>query len=117
MSDIAFLLIVFFIVTTTYLVKEGLFISLPAEESKPKLVLRKNLLTLTLTEKNNLLLNDSPLAWEKLSLTLKQEKKANRKLCCLFRISPQANYGLVIRVLDCLRQAQIYQVALVEMKK
>ncbi|PJZ69276.1 biopolymer transporter ExbD [Leptospira perolatii] len=43
MSDIAFLLLVFFMVTAVFFVKEGLNIQLPRVNSKPTLVLRENL--------------------------------------------------------------------------
>lgn len=42
MSDIAFLLLVFFMVTAVFFVKEGLNIQLPRKDSEPTLVLREN---------------------------------------------------------------------------
>lgn len=42
MSDVAFLLLVFFMVASVFYVKEGLSSTLPKKESKPKLVLREN---------------------------------------------------------------------------
>lgn len=42
MSDIAFLLLVFFMVTAVFFVKEGLNISLPKKNSEPVPFLRKN---------------------------------------------------------------------------
>ncbi|MBM9501578.1 biopolymer transporter ExbD [Leptospira sp. 201903071] len=43
MSDIAFLLLVFFMVTAVFFVKEGLNIQLPRKNSNPTLVLRDNI--------------------------------------------------------------------------
>ncbi|EMJ97852.1 transport energizing protein, ExbD/TolR family [Leptospira sp. B5-022] len=43
MSDIAFLLLVFFMVTAVFFVKEGLNIQLPRKNSNPTLVLRENI--------------------------------------------------------------------------
>ena len=42
MSDIAFLLLVFFMVTAVFFVKEGLNIALPRKQSEPQPFLRKN---------------------------------------------------------------------------
>jgi len=42
MSDLAFLLLVFFMVASVFYVKEGLLTTLPKKDSSPKLVLRKN---------------------------------------------------------------------------
>ncbi|AAS69505.1 Biopolymer transport protein [Leptospira interrogans serovar Manilae] len=43
MSDIAFLLLVFFMVTAVFFVKEGLNIQLPRKNSNPTLILRENI--------------------------------------------------------------------------
>ncbi len=43
MSDIAFLLLVFFMVTAVLFVKEGLNIQLPRKNSNPTLILRENI--------------------------------------------------------------------------
>ncbi|GIX41685.1 MAG: biopolymer transporter ExbD [Leptospiraceae bacterium] len=43
MSDLAFLLLIFFMVASVFYVKEGLISSLPKKDAKPKLVLRKNI--------------------------------------------------------------------------
>lgn len=42
MSDIAFLLLVFFMVASVFYIKEGLLTTLPKKESSPKLVLKEN---------------------------------------------------------------------------
>lgn len=42
MSDIAFLLLVFFMVASVFYVKEGLLTTLPKKDSSPKLVLKKD---------------------------------------------------------------------------
>lgn len=42
MSDLAFLLLIFFMVASVFYVKEGLISTLPKKNAQPKLVLRKN---------------------------------------------------------------------------
>lgn len=42
MSDIAFLLLVFFMVASVFYVKEGIASSMPKKDSKPQVVLREN---------------------------------------------------------------------------
>ncbi|AOP33424.1 biopolymer transporter ExbD [Leptospira tipperaryensis] len=49
MSDIAFLLLVFFMVTAVFFVKEGLNIQLPRKNSNPTLVLRDNIYEILVT--------------------------------------------------------------------
>lgn len=50
MSDIAFLLLVFFMVTAVFFVKEGLNIQLPQKDSKPVPFLRKNVYEILVTQ-------------------------------------------------------------------
>lgn len=50
MSDIAFLLLVFFMVTAVFFVKEGLNIQLPAKDSQPVPFLRKNVYEILVTQ-------------------------------------------------------------------
>ncbi|MDZ4728143.1 MAG: biopolymer transporter ExbD [Leptospira sp.] len=50
MSDIAFLLLVFFMVTAVFFVKEGLNISLPSKKSEPQPFLRKNVFEILVTQ-------------------------------------------------------------------
>ncbi|TGK51359.1 ExbD/TolR family protein [Leptospira bouyouniensis] len=50
MSDIAFLLLVFFMVTAVFFVKEGLNISLPRKQSEPQPFLRKNVYEILVTQ-------------------------------------------------------------------
>jgi biopolymer transport protein ExbD len=50
MSDIAFLLLVFFMVTAVFFVKEGLNIALPRKNSDPQPFLRKNVYEILVTQ-------------------------------------------------------------------
>ncbi|TGN20421.1 ExbD/TolR family protein [Leptospira idonii] len=50
MSDIAFLLLVFFMVTAVFFVKEGLNITLPQKKSEPQPFLRKNVYEILVTQ-------------------------------------------------------------------
>jgi len=50
MSDIAFLLLVFFMVTAVFFVKEGLNIALPNKKAEPQPFLRKNVYEILVTQ-------------------------------------------------------------------
>ena len=50
MSDIAFLLLVFFMVTAVFFVKEGMNISIPKKNSEPVPFLRKNVYEILVTQ-------------------------------------------------------------------
>ncbi|MDF3821178.1 biopolymer transporter ExbD [Leptospira sp. 96542] len=59
MSDIAFLLLVFFMVTAVFFVKEGLNISLPKKQSEPQPFLRKNVYEILVTQEKYKMRNPS----------------------------------------------------------
>ncbi|MFN3604652.1 MAG: ExbD/TolR family protein [Leptonema sp. (in: bacteria)] len=52
MSDLAFLLLIFFMVASVFYVKEGLTSTLPKKNAQPKLVLRKNVYKLEIDNQN-----------------------------------------------------------------
>lgn len=57
MSDLAFLLLIFFMVASVFYVKEGLLSSLPKKNSQPKLVLKKNIYRIEI-EKDNFVISN-----------------------------------------------------------
>ena len=49
-SDLAFLLLIFFIVTSTFLLRQGIFLSLPSKEAKAKKIEPEKVFEITPTE-------------------------------------------------------------------
>ena len=60
MSDIAFLLLVFFLVTTTISMDKGISLILPAEGNELE-VNRKNIISILINDKGKVLMDDSPI--------------------------------------------------------
>jgi biopolymer transport protein ExbD len=111
MPDIAFLLIIFFIVTATFMVRKGLDLTLPPPEAPVKKVLAKKLLIIQINEKE-LKVNEQVVSLNGLREVIQKKKAEIEKLYCLVKISPQAFYGRVVEVLDVLRENKIMKVAL-----
>ena len=59
MSDIAFLLLVFFLVTTTISMDKGISLILPAEGNELE-VNRKNIISILVNDKGKVLMDDNP---------------------------------------------------------
>lgn len=73
MADIAFLLLIFFLVTTTILQDEGIVVQLPpfTEEAEPEPIAGRNVLQILVNSKNQLLVEGELLSLEKLRETTK----------------------------------------------
>lgn len=121
MSDIAFLLIVFFMATTKFDVKEGIRIVLPqasAEDSEQtqSLTLTEHEMTrLQITEDGRLAVNnDAPRAFEsgELDVLIQQKLRVNQQMIFKVITDREATYNDMIRVVDRLKAADIEKISL-----
>lgn len=121
MSDIAFLLIVFFMSTTKFDVKEGIKIVLPqaADESSQQ----TQVLTLTEKEMTRLQItseglisvnNETPRNYEsgELDVLIQQKQKINPDMIFKIITDREAAYSNMIRVVDRLKAAKIEKISL-----
>ncbi len=74
MADIAFLLLIFFLVTTTILLDEGIAVLLPPHDAtaSPKPISDKNILSVHLNAQNELLLENEPILLTQLKSKAKE---------------------------------------------
>ncbi len=121
MSDIAFLLIVFFMATTKFDVKEGIRIVLPqaadgSSEQTQSLTLTENEMTrLQIIEDGRISVNnDAPRNFEtgELDALIQQKLKVNQQM--IFRIitDREASYNDMVQVVDRLKAAKIEKISL-----
>ncbi|MCB5270923.1 MAG: biopolymer transporter ExbD [Candidatus Cloacimonetes bacterium] len=121
MSDIAFLLIVFFMATTKFDVKEGIRIVLPqaateGTEQTQSLTLTENEMTrLQITEDGKLAINkEAPREIEsgELDMLIQQKLKLNQQMIFKVITDREAKYNDMIRVVDRLKAANIEKISL-----
>lgn len=121
MSDIAFLLIVFFMSTTKFDVKEGIRIVLPqaADESSQEtqsVTLTENEMTRLQITKEGLISvnNDTPRRFEsgELDVLIQQKQKVNSDMIFKIITDREAAYNDMIRVVDRLKAAKIEKISL-----
>ncbi len=110
MADIAFLLIIFFMLTTVFSVDRGLLIELPETAVGEPLELRE--LVITLGPQGEVLLNGEPVEVEGLGDRVAQARRRNPKLPVVVRSDRRVPYGRVADVMDELLQAGVRDVAL-----
>lgn len=117
MADIAFLLMIFFLVTTTFPKDRGLAIVLP-EEGVEAQVSQRNILHLIIQPSGiiDVRRGDSPqlqqLSPQEIEAVWRQEVTANPNVIAAVKTHPDAPYRYMIDVLDALHAANAERISL-----
>jgi len=113
MADIAFLLLIFFLVTTTIDMDKGLGIVLPAEGEQVE-VSKKNILTCLINSTGQVLLGDEPVKISDISTVVRQKLRVNNKLIISVKSHEKTKYKDYISVLDQLKLANATRISIAE---
>ena len=116
MVDIAFLLLTFFMLTTTMNKPQAMEINLPPGEAKVD-VPSSNLLTLRVSESGNIYWNigtDKPEKVSSIELKkiLKEKNSANPKLITLIKVDRKGKYIMMVNIMDELNVADVTRFSL-----
>ena len=113
MADIAFLLLIFFLVTTTIDMDKGIGIILPAEGQELE-INKKNILNCLISASGAVLLGGEPVEIKDLSRKVQEEIRANDKLIVSVKAHEKAQYDVYIAVLDQLKLAKATRISIAE---
>jgi biopolymer transport protein ExbD len=116
LPDIAFLLLIFFLSTTTFSLEEGLVLALPTQESKEVKINRKNIMTIQAHPTGVVTVDDEPVRIRDIRQLVIDAQKENDKLVVVMETHPDAPYELMVDVLDELKMAQTERIALKTME-
>ncbi len=105
MADVAFLLIVFFIVTLTFAAERGLDLGLPEPPDPDDPVEMIESVVVEVRAGGGLIVDRSPMTLSKLLAYLEPKLQRDPRKPVIVRSAPDAGYGHVVHVLDELRQA------------
>jgi biopolymer transport protein ExbD len=115
--DIAFLLLTFFMLTTTMSRPQTMEINLPPDQEIKVEVAESNLLTLRVNEKGEVFWNfgiESPKRLERSALRafLREKSLANPKLIALLKIDRAGKYNLMVDLIDEFNLADVKRFSL-----
>ena len=113
MADIAFLLLIFFLVTTTIDMDKGLGMVLPAEGEELE-INKKNILNCLINSTGNVLLGGEGVEIKNLSKTIRQKLAENDKLVISVKAHKASSYKDYVRVIDHLKQANATRISIAE---
>ena len=104
MADIAFLLIIYFMVTTTFTASRGLDFSLPKEEDTP-LVDKEESVLIEIQPGGVYLVDNKVMQLDQILDYLKPKLERNPAKPVIIRPNEMTEYGYMVAVFDELRQA------------
>ena len=120
MVDVAFLLLTFFMLTTTMNRPQTMEINLPPDSKVKVEIAQSNLLTILVNEKGTIYYgigdfkNAPPekIAFKDLRATLKQKNQENPKLVTLIKIDRKGKYTAMVDIMDELNLANVTRFSL-----
>lgn len=113
LADIAFLLLIFFLVTTTIDVDRGIGLFLPAKGEETE-VRTKNITNLLINAQGEILLDNEVIAVHEVNLRVKQKIEENPNLIVSVKTDRLTKYDIYVQVLDELKIANATRISIAE---
>ena len=113
MADIAFLLLIFFLVTTTIDMDKGLGIILPAEGEELE-IKKTNILNCLINSQGNVLLGGEPIAIKDINREIRRRLAKNDKLIISVKAHEKTKYGDYVAVIDQLKRANATRISIAD---
>ena len=114
MLDLAYVLLIIFIIMTTATV-QGITVNLPKASSTPSLAKPKTK-AITITQDGTIYLDTFPVSLQDLESLLTQYKAVNPELPVVIKADAAIQYQKVVEVLDLMGKLEIRQIGLVTQK-
>jgi len=107
MADIAFLLIIYFMVTTTFAATRGLDFALPKDDDNPPIVEKEDSVLIDIQPSGQLLVDQKTMTANEIVGYLKPKLENNPKKPVIIKPAPETPYHYMVAVFDVLRRAKI----------
>ena len=111
MSDIAFLLLVFFLVTTTISMDKGISLILPADGNELE-VNRKNITSILVNDRGKVLMDDQPTKINQIKTKAIKKIASNSNIIFSVTTHKNTKFDDYILVLDQLKQANATKISI-----
>ena len=112
MADIAFLLLVLFLVTTTIDTDKGLGIVLPPPGDMEIEIRKENILNCLINSQGKVLLDEEPTNIDQIHRVVSQKLRANDKLIVSVKAHPKTAYNDYVKVIDQLKRADAKRISI-----
>jgi biopolymer transport protein ExbD len=105
-SDLAFLLIIYFIVIAGFNINKGFLVNLPAKDST-RMILKEDLLRFSLDGEGYLLFEDELIGIPEAGNLIRSARAANSDIAVLLTIDPRAKWQRVVSFVELAQQQRI----------
>jgi biopolymer transport protein ExbD len=105
-SDIAFLLIIYFIVIAGFNVNKGFLMNLPAKDSS-RLILKEDLLRFELDDTGNIIFQGNTVGRAEAEQTIRAGISGNPNIAVILTISPKAPWQQVVSFVESAQKLRI----------
>ena len=112
MADIAFLLLIFFLVTTTIDTDKGLGIVLPPPGDMEIEIRKDNIMNCLINSQGKVLLDEEPTNIDQIHRIVGEKLRANKKLVISVKAHPKTAYNDYVRVIDQLKRADAKRISI-----
>jgi len=117
MADIAFLLLIFFMVTTVFKKDKGLRIELPTAATTERLVKQRGLTAVWVNKYGKITVDDNFVRPKQIVPIMRRKLNEEPGLIVLIKADKNAKYGVIEEIMDALKEAQAYRVVFVTKKE
>ena len=107
MADIAFLLIVYFMVTTTFAATRGLDFALPKDDDTPPIIEKEDSVLIEIRASGEVIVDQKPMELSEIFEYLKPKLERNPKKPVIIKPDPESPYGNMVATFDALRRIKI----------
>ena len=112
MADIAFLLLIFFLVTTTIDTDKGLGIVLPPPGDMEIEIRKDNIMNCLINSQGKVLLDEEPTNIDQINRIVGEKLRANNKLVISVKAHPKTAYNDYVKVIDQLKRADAKRISI-----
>jgi biopolymer transport protein ExbD len=106
MADIAFLLIIYFMITMTFTATRGLDFAPPKDDDNPPVIEKEDSVLIEIQPSGDLIVDQRPMRLDELIDYLKPKLERNPEKPVIIRPEASAPYGRMVDVMDELRQGK-----------
>jgi len=100
--DVMFILLIFFMVSSSFIEQPGMKLELPVTESRE--VARVENLAVYISEQGEIFLNDRPVAMDSLGEVLKQNIPGMEEKTLVLKADKASAHGVIVQVMDVARR-------------
>jgi len=109
--DVVFNLLIFFMLSTTFVTTPGIKINLPEASSKELKVQEKEV-RIALTKKGKIYLNRKLVTLDDVRKILKQKARINPKMLVIIQADEQVTHGKVVQIMDIAKSSGLNKLAI-----